>query len=427
MRRADLQRTRADSSTRACTRYVNQLGQLVSERWRRCNYDARAFPEIATRALEEMPAATALTPKQLLHWAATTDPLPPQDNLGNRFGEPSIRLFDDGRFFIQALFWFESTTSIHQHSFSGAFEVLSGSSLHTCYDFAVQERYSEHLQLGALELRDAELLRQGSVRPILAGQRFVHSLFHLDHPSVSFLVRTHNDVEAGPLYSYLPPGIAYNSFHVTPRVRMIKETLVAAHKLGDGSVHRLARAALQGADAETALHALLVYRQLLGDPEWARALPQIEALIRPESELWRETLQRMLSTHERQRSIVQGREYVKSPELRFFLALLLNLRERSRIIELVEARFAERPALDQIVAWVGELWETARPNGDGQFVNLLQFECDPSVKAPALAILRAQLAGKRDKAIAQANKQYRGVEAICQLWREQPFLLPLFE
>jgi hypothetical protein len=34
---------------------------------------------------------------------------------------------------IEALFWVDGTTSIHQHSFSGAFQVLAGKSIHSRY------------------------------------------------------------------------------------------------------------------------------------------------------------------------------------------------------------------------------------------------------------------------------------------------------
>lgn len=413
-------------SREALVQYVDELASWVHERWRQRDYDSAVFADIATRALTKHPASARLTPRQILRWAATTEPLPAQDGPGNRFGEPAIRLFDDGRFFIQAIFWFDSTTSIHQHSFSGAFEVLAGSSIHCRYDFAVNERYNEHLQLGALTLRDVELLTQGRVRAIRHGDQFIHSLFHLEHPSVSFLVRTHNDAECGPLYSYLRPGISFNSFHTTPRLRMLREALIAAEKLGDETLQQLVQEVLQGADAEVAMRVLLLYQQLVEPNDWPSAFKRVHKLAQPKGVKWLETLRLMLEEEARLKLIVDARAHVRAPELRFFLALLLNVASKARIFELVRARFGRRKPSAQVVEWVGQLWELTMPTAEGQRVNLLQLECASEVKTPALQILGLLLEGKSDAQIARSLGQFRGVREICELWRGQPFLTPLF-
>jgi hypothetical protein len=430
-RRREAQPLRTTSTAAALQHYVGELAAWVQERWRDKHYDAAAFAEIATAALTKHPSSARLTPQQLLHWAATTEPLPAQDGPGNRFGEPAIRLFDNGRFFIQAIFWFDSTTSIHQHSFSGAFEVLAGSSIHSQYTFAVSQRYNEHLQFGRLELQNVELLQQGQVRAIRHGDQFIHSLFHLEHPSVSFLVRTHNDAECGPLYSYLKPGIAFNSFHSTAHLAMVREALIAAEKLGNGALPQLVRQVLEGADAEAAVRILLLYQQLVEPDEWPAAFEGVSALAQPHGsrahqQSWQQTLQNMLQEQARLKLIVDARAHVRSSELRFFLALLLNVGSKQRIFQLIRARFARRDPLAQVVAWVGELWELTTPTRDGSRVSLLQLECEQEVKAPALQILRAQLQGKSDAAIARGLRKYRGVAEICDLWRSQPFLTPLF-
>src|SRR5581483_12174101 len=39
-----------------------------------------------------------------------------------------------------------------------------------------------------------------------------HSLFHLDRPSVTVVIRTHRIPGADPQYSYLWPGVAFDPF-----------------------------------------------------------------------------------------------------------------------------------------------------------------------------------------------------------------------
>ncbi|MFN2514442.1 MAG: hypothetical protein ABR568_23900, partial [Pyrinomonadaceae bacterium] len=60
-----------------------------------------------------------------MHTAAS---LPHQYDVEGRFGNPPITLFAGPRFHIDVYYWLDGTTSIHQHSFTGAFQVLLGSS-----------------------------------------------------------------------------------------------------------------------------------------------------------------------------------------------------------------------------------------------------------------------------------------------------------
>ncbi len=406
--------------------YIARLARHVEHRWGATHYDSRSFPIIATDALNEHPAHRNIAPVELLQWAATAEPLPPQDGMDNRFGEPSIRLFDNGRFFIQALFWFDSTTSIHQHSFSGAFEVLAGSSIHSRYDFDVTERLNEHLQLGTLRLTGVELLQRGAVRAIHNGSQFVHSLFHLEHPSVSFLVRTHNDVESGPLYTYFKPGVAFNSFHVTPRIRMTREVLIAANRLGSDAFERLAREAIENVDAETAFHALVTCRQLTSFPDWPALPPSLENLVAARSANWCGTIGAALVEQARQERIVDSRKHVTDPELRFCLALLLNVPSRRGVFELIAAQFSNRNPIELVVQWVRRLWNTPMTTEEGVQTNLLLLECEQNVKEPALAVLARLLEGQNAEQIAESMPNLRGVAEVCALWEDHPFLQPLF-
>ncbi len=57
----------------------------------------------------------------------------------------------------------------------------------------------------------------------------------------------------------------------------------------------------------------------------------------------------------RQSEIIRRRAEIKGEEHRFLLALLLNVPERTRMLELVKEKFPEADAIDLVVSWVREL------------------------------------------------------------------------
>src|SRR5690606_15983271 len=124
------------------------------------------------------------------------------------FGQPEIIAYDHPRFYIQLLFWLDGTTDIHQHEFSGAFHVMAGSSIHALYQFDPKHTITPHLQLGDVRMKKIELLETGTTVPIISGSKCIHSLFHLETPSVTVVVRTQNDPGTSPQFNFLPPHIA---------------------------------------------------------------------------------------------------------------------------------------------------------------------------------------------------------------------------
>src|SRR5438876_10243677 len=115
------------------------LGELVEQRWKDENFDNSKFAAIALAALEEMPPSEEVDYLQIVQRGMSADRLPPQD-LKSDFGQPPLILYSGDLFYIEALFWLDGHTEIHQHGFSGAFHVLEGSSLHCHYEFAAKER-----------------------------------------------------------------------------------------------------------------------------------------------------------------------------------------------------------------------------------------------------------------------------------------------
>src|SRR4030095_10603662 len=109
------------------------------------------------------------------------------------------------KFHIDIYYWLDGTTTIHQHGFSGAFQVFLGSSVHSQYSFEHERRITPHFSVGRVCLNSVELLKEGDIRTIIPGRRFIHSLFHLDRPSATITIRTYETPSALPQYDFLKP------------------------------------------------------------------------------------------------------------------------------------------------------------------------------------------------------------------------------
>src|SRR5262249_57995999 len=171
--------------------YFKRLGDSVGREWRTVGYNEDRFPEIAEQALLEMPPSQHIGTYDTLTWLVKSIAAPTQIGLAERFGQPPVQVYHTPRFYIEVLHWLDGTTAIHEHAFNGAFHVLSGSSIHCRYRFHEALRYNLRLKLGKIDLEQVELLEKGDTRRILPARAMIHSLFHLERPAVTVVVRTH--------------------------------------------------------------------------------------------------------------------------------------------------------------------------------------------------------------------------------------------
>ena len=329
------------------------LGRRVRERWQAVDFSLAAFPRLAQAALEENPPATQVDLKALTRSFLREDEQPFQTASG--FGQPELVVFDDPRFYIQILFWLDGTTQIHQHEFSGAFHVLAGSSLHAEFAFANVRPVTAHFRLGDLQLTGIELLETGRTVPITSGGASIHSLFHLETPSVTVVVRTHSDPGTGPQFTYLPPHVAVDPFFSDALSTRRLQLLDVLDRTAAEDYAEVVRAMVASLDYERGFFTLqncLVALQERGEWEetWdvfakkhgplaAYAAPTLEEIV------WRDRL-------------VNLRGSIEDADHRFFLALLLNVPRASDILSLVAARFPGDP-VTTVLAWAEELSESS--------------------------------------------------------------------
>ncbi len=332
--------------------YFEKLGRTVLERWRQQNFSLDAFPELARIAIDEAPPSENVDLEEMIHEFLANDDQPLQGQSG--FGQPELVAFNDPRFYIQILFWMEGTTDIHQHEFSGAFHVMQGSSVHSEFDFVGAQSVTPHLRIGDLRLKQIELLKTGRTVPITSGRECIHSLFHLDTPSVTVVVRTHHDPGTGPQYNYLPPHIAIDPVHADALTMRRKQLLDVLETLDHPGYVELVGEMIESLDFERGFHTLHHAMDRLQDlGEWEPILAIFEkkhgALAKGVPDTLAECLRRDY--------ITQMRYHIDNPEHRFFLALLMNVQNGKDIQALITQRFPDQSPIETIVRWAEELIE----------------------------------------------------------------------
>jgi hypothetical protein len=188
--------------------YFKALGASTERLWFSMGAGETAFADAAAASFKELPPTDYFGLTDLLAHILQQQHLPDQIDIKGRFGQPAIQVFRSERFYIEALFWDTGTPSIHQHSFRGAFAVLHGMTLHSEWEFTSNKELNRLLRLGSVTLRRAELLSPGDVRTIIPGSDFIHSTFHLGHPSVTLVIRTPTDGSLGTPWAFYPPCVS---------------------------------------------------------------------------------------------------------------------------------------------------------------------------------------------------------------------------
>lgn len=332
------------------------LGKAVEQEWKKADNSRDAFPEIATEALSSSRALTRVEPDEIISWLMS--PAATLEQRDSDFGQPPVNLYLTDDFRIEALFWIDSSTRVHEHSFAGAFGVLAGESLHSKYKFEPERVVSQRFIVGRTSFLEAELLKQGAVRPILPDDRLIHSLFHLVRPSVSIVVRTTRGKTERPQYGYQKPFIAVDPFNVpevqTVQLRMLQSLLAVNQTLFWKSAGEIVRTS---SDPWMLYHVLAIaYRKSDDQANWAQLLQEVN----PEHQDLLQYIVPCLRQDSRDLRITLLRSTVHNPTHRFFLALLLNVPTRTDLYRLIAERFGTKNSELLILQWLSEIFSEKR-------------------------------------------------------------------
>jgi len=392
-----------------------KLGLEIEDAWRAANYDEAGFPALAADSLKRAEVPTRTDPWAAAQWALRQGELPRQRDVPSRFGDPALTVFSAPRFHIDLLFWFEGTTSIHQHAFCGAFQVMLGSSIHSWYDFDRELSINKFTEIGSMTLRKCELLSVGDVQEIMSGRQYIHSLFHLDQPSVTIVVRTDRSPLDLPQYNYFKPSLAIDPFFEQETVTKKTQVAAALIRARNPEADRMIAEWLESCDLQTAFGLLLNLRGLLrpdsvqqmfnlkapGD-RFSRFLDIAEKRHGRVGDVFRKVFDEMNALD----TIVSRRSYVSDPEHRFFLALLLNVEGRERIFSLIRQRFPDSDPIEKVLDWTEELVDT-RLAGD-EHTNALGIADFGDID---IFVLEQILRGSTGSAIAEAFRSQYGENA----------------
>lgn len=381
-----------------------KLGDEVERLWRETNYDEAKLPHIAKEALERSRLPEKLSAWEVLRWTLGQDTLPPQKDVRGNFGDPPITLYVGPRFHIDVYFWFDGTTAIHQHGFSGAFQVLLGSSIHSWYEFEREAVINTFAETGKMSLKVCELLEVGDTQAILGGRQYIHSLFHLDQPSATIVVRTSGSPLELPQYSYHKPGLAADPFFERDDITKKIQTMTALIRVNRPEADELITDLLASSD----LHTSFIYLSHLRGLLRSNHIAQLFKLEGPSSRFKKfldlvvdkhgtsaDILRTVFTNMDVQDEIVNRRSVVTQPEQRFFIALLMNIDGREMICKLIKDRYPDADPIERILDWVFELSQTRVVSVET--TNALGI---PDFGEPEMSALEGLLRGKTDDEIA---------------------------
>ena len=330
------------------------LASEIEQEWCRTAYREEAFSEICEQVLTRTAIHRLFNLDDLLRQCMASELLTPQIDPSAQFGQPPVTLFRSERFYVALLFWDDSTTSIHEHGFSGAFCVLSGSSLHVNYGFEPTLRVNDRLLIGKILRGAASVLQRGAVRKIAGGGAGAHALFHLDRPSATLVVRTYAEPRAQPQLTYHWPCYAIDPFYENHSLARKCQLLHLIYRTNQDLFCSLASELLESVDFESAMRILLDLTQSDVDIALASKLALIGSRAHP---VLGAGLPELVEARGRERQLLVLRRRTADPDSRLLLAFLLNRLSRDDIRALLAGKFPLSEPADLVAAWLTSLLE----------------------------------------------------------------------
>jgi hypothetical protein len=188
------------------------LAERIDAEWKGEGYEPGDLPAIASRVLDDARPDRAYDLAALADWTLSAPEFPDACNPFGPFGPPAFTVWSNPHFFVNVYVYTTPEVVVHDHDFSGAFVNLSGVTIHCTYEFGTADAIDDTVHVGSLGLKGIEAIAEGKVRPIEAGERFIHQVWHVSQPTVVLVVRTPPLTPSPRQFQYLRPAIATQVF-----------------------------------------------------------------------------------------------------------------------------------------------------------------------------------------------------------------------
>ena len=411
-----------------------KLGDEVEDLWRERNYNEDDLPAIAAECLKRARVPEKLSAWDVIDWSLKQTDLPRQRDVYAAFGDPPITVYSATRFYIDVYFWFEGTTTTHQHSFCGAFQVLAGSSIHSWYDFERRETVNSFCEIGDMSLKTCELLEVGDIQEIWAGRRYIHSLFHHDHPSATIVIRTERSQLHLPQFSYEKPYLAIDPFFEDNTTTKKLQALSALYRGGRKDADEQVIGLLKRSDLQTCYLILVQVRGFLRSnqltemftPEAAKTrFAAFLDVVAEKHKAAGDAMRPVFERHDMLDEILTRRRYVTNPEHRFFMALLLNVEGRSYIFALIKQRYPDADPIEKVLDWTFDLAQIRIMGTETNALGIADFGDDEMFALEHL-LNGSDDAAIRDKFVAEhPGRDVSAIDAAIAKVRDSVLFRPL--
>lgn len=159
--------------------------------------NAKDFSELSFKILSENDRSKDFDIHSFTGQFFNQKSIPNQFKVNSYFGDPPFTIYEsrNKKFIAEIYFWNKAHTAIHDHSFSGAFKLLKGTSLAADYKFENSKELTNKCYRGELNLSKLEILKPSHTQLIKPGKEFIHRVLHLEPNTVSLVLRTVIDKE----------------------------------------------------------------------------------------------------------------------------------------------------------------------------------------------------------------------------------------
>ncbi len=394
-------------------RWLEDLRKRISSGVRSKRGRARPFSRLAAEALADLALHEIVDPEELLGTLYTRGGI----SSGHRAAEIAP-LYDGPRFTINVHLWVDSIAVPHSHNWDGAFQVISGTSLYSTYRFVPDQLDAPSFKVGRVSTIETSLARPGSVHEVSVGMDCIHSIFHIDRPSLSISVR--GEIQDRPMTVWRS-GVAEQTDLSVPPIETRLKCLRVLAEIGPKVCDPWIAAMLKTVSLEEL--SLLLEEALLKHSDGA----EVRRLVRAQRPRLGPALDAVLATAEerlRVRWFIGMRGRIHTPDHRFFLGLMCFGPDRDTIFRMIRERHPGASPPELLARWVRELTRPSR--GGAPVIDLALGE-----DAIEIFSLLLQHGSPRAAALATASPRARQARArelgACeQAFRRLRLLEPLF-